>query len=464
MPLLFVPPTINKFYVLDSRPGAEHGRALRRRRASRCSRSRGAIPTRPRATSTSTPTRRRSPRPATRSRRSRPRRKVHIAAACSGGIITAGAARSARRDRRAGRGREPDADGVRARQRHRGHDGRARHPRRRGGRRRRVSAQGLPRRAGARRRVHVAAPERPRLELRRQQLPARQGRRRRSTSSTGTRTRSGSRPGCTATSSTSALRQLVHPSGCARGARARRSTSATVDIDTYFVAGASDHIVPWESAYTGALLFGGSKRFVLSRSGHIQALVNPPSAGRAASSFRVADEPAGDARGVRSPQTPQLPGSWWPDWDAWLAERSGGLQAGARGARQPRRYKAQAKAPGTLCTCRLTSSRRVPRASAGGATTCARRAGRSSSRGCSPIRCSTGVGCRAATAAPVMLMPGFGGGDQTLLVLAAWLRRIGYRPHMCGFVANTGCSDRAVDRVERRLREDPRHVTGAAWR
>ncbi len=48
-------------------------------------------------------------------------------------------------------------------------------------------------------------------------------------------------------------------------------------------------------------------------------------------------------------------------------------------------------------------------------------------------------------------MPGFGGGDQTLLVLAAWLRRIGYRPHTVGFVTNTGCSDRAVDRVERRL-------------
>ena len=52
---------------------------------------------------------------------------------------------------------------------------------------------------------------------------------------------------------------------------------------------------------------------------------------------------------------------------------------------------------------------------------------------------------------PVILMPGFGGGDQTLLVLAAWLRRIGYRPHTCGFVANTGCADRAVDRVERSL-------------
>jgi triacylglycerol lipase len=51
----------------------------------------------------------------------------------------------------------------------------------------------------------------------------------------------------------------------------------------------------------------------------------------------------------------------------------------------------------------------------------------------------------------VLLMPGFGGGDQTLLVLAAWLRRIGYRPSTCGFVTNLGCSDRAVDRVERRL-------------
>jgi triacylglycerol lipase len=52
---------------------------------------------------------------------------------------------------------------------------------------------------------------------------------------------------------------------------------------------------------------------------------------------------------------------------------------------------------------------------------------------------------------PVVLVPGFGGGDQTLLVLAAWLRHIGYRPFTCGFVANVECSDRAVERVERRL-------------
>jgi triacylglycerol lipase len=51
---------------------------------------------------------------------------------------------------------------------------------------------------------------------------------------------------------------------------------------------------------------------------------------------------------------------------------------------------------------------------------------------------------------PVVLMPGFGGGDYTLVVLAAWLRRIGYEPHTAGFVTNTGCSDRGLDRVERR--------------
>jgi triacylglycerol lipase len=62
-----------------------------------------------------------------------------------------------------------------------------------------------------------------------------------------------------------------------------------------------------------------------------------------------------------------------------------------------------------------------------------------------------GVGVPHGDGRRVILVPGFGGGDQTLWVLAGWLRRIGYRPHTCGFVANLGCSDRAVERVERRL-------------
>jgi len=62
-----------------------------------------------------------------------------------------------------------------------------------------------------------------------------------------------------------------------------------------------------------------------------------------------------------------------------------------------------------------------------------------------------GRGVPRGDARQVVLLPGFGGGDQTLLVLAGWLRRIGYRPSTCGFVVNMGCSDRAVERIERRL-------------
>jgi len=52
---------------------------------------------------------------------------------------------------------------------------------------------------------------------------------------------------------------------------------------------------------------------------------------------------------------------------------------------------------------------------------------------------------------PVVLLPGFLAGDQTLTVLGAWLKRIGYGPRVCGFLTNTSCSDRTLDRVERRV-------------
>ncbi|HLY48793.1 MAG TPA: hypothetical protein VKR21_06305 [Solirubrobacteraceae bacterium] len=62
-----------------------------------------------------------------------------------------------------------------------------------------------------------------------------------------------------------------------------------------------------------------------------------------------------------------------------------------------------------------------------------------------------GAGVPHGDGRPVVLMPGFLAGDQTLTVMASWLRRLGYRPRLCGFVANAGCSDRTLDRVERRV-------------
>jgi poly(3-hydroxyalkanoate) synthetase len=117
-----------------------------------------------------------------------------------------------------------------------------------------------------------------------------------------------------------------------------------VDVDTYSVAGSSDHIVPWQSAYRGTRLLGGNQRFVLSTSGHIQALVNPPSP-ESRSSFRVSTELPEDPEELLA-RAPRLPGSWWSDWDAWLTERSGELKAAPRTLGN-RTYKARAKAPGT---------------------------------------------------------------------------------------------------------------------
>jgi pimeloyl-ACP methyl ester carboxylesterase len=67
------------------------------------------------------------------------------------------------------------------------------------------------------------------------------------------------------------------------------------------------------------------------------------------------------------------------------------------------------------------------------------------------------VGIPRGDGRPVLLLPGFLAGDQTLAVLAAWLYRLGYRPHIAGFVANVDCSDRAAARVERRVRSLRRH-------
>jgi pimeloyl-ACP methyl ester carboxylesterase len=63
-----------------------------------------------------------------------------------------------------------------------------------------------------------------------------------------------------------------------------------------------------------------------------------------------------------------------------------------------------------------------------------------------------GPGLPRGDGRPVVLMPGFLAGDQTLAVLAGWLWRLGYRPGVCRMIANVDCSDRALERVERTVR------------
>ena len=93
-----------------------------------------------------------------------------------------------------------------------------------------------------------------------------------------------------------------------------------IDRDSYLVAGVTDHICPWESCYRSTQLLGGSKRFVLSTSGHIAAMVNPP--GNEKARYQVAKDCPEDPREwLRRAESCR--GSWWPDYAGWLAERSG---------------------------------------------------------------------------------------------------------------------------------------------
>ena len=119
---------------------------------------------------------------------------------------------------------------------------------------------------------------------------------------------------------------------------------AAVDIDSYVVAGLNDHIIPWENAYRSAALLGGTSRFVLSTSGHIQALINPPSE-ESRASYRVSEERPPDPQAFLE-QNPPRRGSWWPEYVEWLQARSGALKP-APPKLGDRTYEAIAKAPGS---------------------------------------------------------------------------------------------------------------------
>ena len=95
---------------------------------------------------------------------------------------------------------------------------------------------------------------------------------------------------------------------------------AAVDRDSYLVAGITDHICPWQSCYRSTSLLGGNKRFVLSTSGHIAARVTPPGNDKARYQV-VKDCPEDPAEWLRRAET--CHGSWWPDYADWLAERCG---------------------------------------------------------------------------------------------------------------------------------------------
>jgi polyhydroxyalkanoate synthase subunit PhaC len=92
-----------------------------------------------------------------------------------------------------------------------------------------------------------------------------------------------------------------------------------VDIDTYVLAAVDDHVVPWTSGYRTTHLLGGKSRFVLSTSGHIAGIVNPP---KPKAKHWVNDSHPADPFEWKA-DAQLVEATWWQDWTVWIAERGG---------------------------------------------------------------------------------------------------------------------------------------------
>jgi polyhydroxyalkanoate synthase len=89
-----------------------------------------------------------------------------------------------------------------------------------------------------------------------------------------------------------------------------------VKVPVYNLATREDHIAPAESVLYGSQFFGGPVKYVLSGSGHIAGVVNPPSSGKYQfwTNDNIRDVTLADW--LKAAQ--EHKGSWWPDWRGWL--------------------------------------------------------------------------------------------------------------------------------------------------
>jgi polyhydroxyalkanoate synthase subunit PhaC len=118
---------------------------------------------------------------------------------------------------------------------------------------------------------------------------------------------------------------------------------AQVKVDSYIIAGVTDHITPWKSVYQTAKIMGNDTTFILSNSGHLQSLLNPP--GNQKASFVTGPlAPAGPDAFLAGSKRHE--GSWWLHWRDWLHERSD-EEVPAPTMLGNARHRADVPAPGT---------------------------------------------------------------------------------------------------------------------
>ena len=115
-----------------------------------------------------------------------------------------------------------------------------------------------------------------------------------------------------------------------------------IEAPVFIYASREDHIVPWTAAYASTPLFKGKRRFVLGASGHIAGVINPPSKGKR--SYWTNDKLPAQAQAWLEGAT-EHPGSWWTTWTDWLKPQGGKL-VNAPKAPGSAKFKAIEPAPG----------------------------------------------------------------------------------------------------------------------
>jgi polyhydroxyalkanoate synthase len=115
-----------------------------------------------------------------------------------------------------------------------------------------------------------------------------------------------------------------------------------IDLPSYVLATHDDHIVPWKSAYRTTQLVGGKTQFVLGASGHIAGVINPASKNKR--SYWTGGT-LGDDAGQWLASAEVAQGSWWPHWIKWLASKAG-KPVDARRKLGSRKYAVIEPAPG----------------------------------------------------------------------------------------------------------------------
>jgi len=100
---------------------------------------------------------------------------------------------------------------------------------------------------------------------------------------------------------------------------AQKLEPGKVDIDTYVLSAVDDHIVPWVAGYKTTQLLGGRTRYVLSTSGHIAGIVNPP--GPKPKHWTNDALPADPQEWKDAAELHD--GTWWEDWAKWIAQQGG---------------------------------------------------------------------------------------------------------------------------------------------